>query len=145
MVADHIDTVANVHVAADEQDGDVTFLRTVRDGPADRSYGIHVAELAGVPDPVVERSREVLQRLRDDEAIDVRGSEDEATGESKQVVFDLGAGQFRGQASADGGEGEPVDPVTESVLEELRGVDVEDTTPVELLSRVQEWQRRLEE
>jgi DNA mismatch repair protein MutS len=87
----------------------------------------------------------VLQRLRDDEAIDVRGSKDEATGESKQVVFDLGAGQFRGQASADGGEGETVDPVTESVLEELRGVDVEDTTPVELLSRVQEWQRRLDD
>ncbi|MFB6206154.1 MAG: DNA mismatch repair protein MutS [Haloglomus sp.] len=145
MLADHIDTVENVHVAADEQDGDVTFLRTVRDGAADRSYGIHVAELAGVPNPVVERSREVLQRLRDEEAIDVRGSEDEVTGESKQVVFDLGSGQLRGQASADGGEGETVDPVTESVLEELRGVDVEDTSPVELLSQVQEWQRRLEE
>ena len=145
MLADHIDTVENVHVAADEQDGDVTFLRTVRDGAADRSYGIHVAELAGVPDPVVERSREVLRRLRDEEAIDVRGSEDEVTGESKQVVFDLGSGQFRGQASADGGEGETVDPVTESVLEELQGVDVEDTSPVELLSQVQEWQRRLDD
>jgi hypothetical protein len=57
---------------------------------------VHVAALAGVPDPVVERSREVLQRLRDDEAIDVRGSEDEATGESKRAVFDLGGGVVPG-------------------------------------------------
>ncbi|WP_255198446.1 DNA mismatch repair protein MutS [Halorarius litoreus] len=144
-LADHINGVENIHVAADERDGDVTFLRTVEDGPADRSYGIHVADLAGVPEPVVKRAREVLQRLRDDEAIDVRGSEDETTGESKQVVFDLGSGQFRGQASADGGEGETLDPVAESVLDELRGVDVEGTSPVELLSQVQEWQRRLDD
>jgi len=41
--------VANVHVAAEERDGEVTFLRTVRDGATDRSYGVHVADLAGVP------------------------------------------------------------------------------------------------
>ncbi|PSP55054.1 DNA mismatch repair protein MutS, partial [Halobacteriales archaeon QH_7_68_42] len=73
-LADHLDRVYNVHVAADESDGEVTFLRTVREGPTDRSYGIHVADLAGVPDPVVDRSEEVLERLREEKAIEARGS-----------------------------------------------------------------------
>ena len=94
-LADHLERVANVHVAADESDGDVTFLRTVRDGPTDRSYGIHVAELAGVPDPVVSRSRDVLDRLREEKAIEAKGS----GGETVQTVFDLGSGQFRSQPS----------------------------------------------
>ena len=60
QLGDHLDGVHNVHVSADERDGDVTFLRTVREGPTDRSFGIHVAELAGVPDPVVSRANDVL-------------------------------------------------------------------------------------
>ncbi|MFW6318277.1 MAG: DNA mismatch repair protein MutS, partial [Halorubrum sp.] len=160
-LADTLPGVHNVHVAADERDGDVTFLRTVRDGPTDRSYGIHVAELAGVPDPVVERSRDVLARLREEKAIDVRGGES-GEGESQQVVFDLGSGQFQSAASTDGGsraaasgkgeggddetdDGGALDPATESVLEELAETDVNEVPPIELLSRVQEWQRRLEE
>ncbi|MFB6298845.1 MAG: DNA mismatch repair protein MutS, partial [Halobacteriales archaeon] len=139
QLADHIDGVHNVHVAAEERDGDVTFLRTVEDGPTDRSYGIHVAELAGVPTPVVDRARDVLRRLREDKAIDVRGGESG----THQVVFDLGSGEFRGSASADGGDTEPHDPATASVLEELDGLDVADTSPLELMSKVQEWQERL--
>ncbi|QLD89961.1 DNA mismatch repair protein MutS [Natronomonas salina] len=141
QLADELPGVANVHVAAEERDGEVTFLRTVEEGPTDRSYGVHVADLAGVPDPVVDRARDVLDRLREDKALDVRGG----SGGTKQAVFDLGSGQFRGTASSDGGEKEPLDPATESVLEELHDTDVNEVPPVELLSRVQEWQRRLDE
>ncbi|WP_254279856.1 DNA mismatch repair protein MutS [Haloarcula marina] len=154
-LGDSLDTVQNVHVAADESDGDVTFLRTVRDGPTNRSYGVHVADLAGVPEPVVERSQEVLDRLRDDKAIEVRGSTGE--GGTTQAVFDLSSGQFAtgGQnervetdgnpdASTDGERGETLDAETEAVLEELRDLDVNETPPVELLAKVQEWQAELD-
>ncbi|WP_192498450.1 DNA mismatch repair protein MutS [Halorussus halophilus] len=156
-LAESLDRVENVHVAADEQGDDVTFLRTVEDGPTNRSYGIHVANLAGVPNPVVERSRDVLAKLREDEAIDVRGSEEASDGETKQVVFDLGAGQFQGSASGATGdekmeqareteqEQEALDPATESVLEELRGTDLTGTSPVELMNQVKQWQDELEE
>ncbi|WP_255190595.1 DNA mismatch repair protein MutS [Natronobeatus ordinarius] len=162
-LADRLPGVHNVHVAADERDGDVTFLRTVRDGPTDRSYGIHVADLAGVPEPVVDRSRDVLERLREEKAIDVRGGEG-GGGESQQVVFDLGSGQFRSTASTDGGSsantssddgsgadvggdesGESLDPTAESVLEELAETDVNEVPPIELMSQVQAWQRKLGE
>ncbi|WP_418283806.1 DNA mismatch repair protein MutS [Halorubrum sp. DTA46] len=106
-LADHLPRVANVHVAVDERDGDVTFLRTVRDGPTNRSYGVHVADLAGVPTPVVGRADEVLDRLREEKAIEARGSRDSGeaggarpgtgSGEgTKQVVFDLSSGSFAG-------------------------------------------------
>jgi len=138
-------------VAADETDGDVSFLRTVRDGPTDRSYGVHVADLAGVPEPVVDRSRTVLDRLREDEAIEVRGSD---TGEgTTQAVFDLSSGQFTGEDErveadgAPGGEpdGDGLAPEMESVIAELQDLDVNETPPVELMAKVKQWQDELEE
>ncbi|GAB7013898.1 DNA mismatch repair protein MutS [Halolamina salina] len=163
-LADHLEGVANVHVAVDGEPGegnDVTFLRTVRDGPTDRSYGIHVADLAGVPGPVVDRAGDVLDRLREEKAIEARGSGGD--GETKQAVFDLSSGSFAGATSAgqpsggaadttpetvgDGGgvEGEAVDPEAADVLEELDGTDVAEISPIELMQRVEEWQSRLDE
>ncbi|MGZ0747459.1 DNA mismatch repair protein MutS [Haloparvum sp. AD34] len=172
-LADHLPRVANVHIAADERDGDVTFLRTVQEGATDRSYGIHVADLAGVPQPVVDRADGVLDRLREEKAIEARGSGgDDGT---TQAVFDLSSGSFAADTgTADPGDGslapaesEPSsaqadatadgsglqggtedprpDPETKAVLEELESVDVTETPPVELLSKVQEWQETLSE
>ena len=144
-LADHIAGVENVHVAADGEGDDVTFLRTVEPGATDRSYGIHVASLAGVPGPVVDRAREVLDRLREDKAIDVRGRAADGTSETTQVTFDLSSGQF--EAGDEDGEApaQALDPDAEAVLYALREVDVTETSPVELLGQVQEWQSRLEE
>ncbi len=154
-LADHLPRVANVHVAADERDGDVTFLRTVREGPTDRSYGIHVADLAGVPQPVVDRASEVLARLREEKAIEARGGESTSKSESEpvQAVFDLSSGTMQatdggaGTGGTETGASEPapaLDPDTEAVLEALEELDINATPPVELLAKVQEWQRRLE-
>jgi DNA mismatch repair protein MutS len=144
-LADHLPRVANVHVAADEQDGDVTFLRSVVDGATDRSYGVQVADLAGVPEPVVTRAQKVLDRLRKQKAIEAKGSGDETQGEqSVQAVFDLGSAQFNGGVNADGGSEQSVDPATEAVITELRGLDVNETLPVEVMTKVQEWQERLD-
>jgi len=157
-LGDHLEPVENVHVAVDgdpDDADDVTFLRTVREGPTDRSYGVHVADLAGVPEPVVDRSRDVLDRLREDEAIDVRGSGSGTT----QAVFDLESGAFQ-SAAADGGratdgESETDDSGTDvsekfgddapDVLAELADLDVNETPPVELMAQVQAWQDDLDE
>ncbi len=91
-LAEHLPRVANVHVAAEERDGDVTFLRRVREGPTDRSYGVHVADLAGVPGPVVGRAGDVLDRLREEKAIEAKGAAAGDDGDTRQAVFDLSAG-----------------------------------------------------
>ncbi|MFC7069272.1 DNA mismatch repair protein MutS [Halobaculum lipolyticum] len=176
-LADHLPRVANVHVAAEERDGDVTFLRRVREGPTDRSYGVHVADLAGVPGPVVARADAVLDRLREEKAIEAKGAGGGDDG-TKQAVFDLAAGEFvagggngesddaaagidtapngagdgtaaategslAGAAAGDGAGGQD-DPEVAAVLEALRETDVNETPPVELMAKVQEWQTRLE-
>ncbi|WP_136603040.1 DNA mismatch repair protein MutS [Salinigranum halophilum] len=159
-LAEHLPRVANVHVAAEERDGDVTFLRTVEEGATDRSYGIHVADLAGVPAPVVSRASEVLDRLRDEKAIEAKGGSSEPV----QAVFDLGSGSFTATAesktaepAANGGaETTPMagaevttepeaDPATADVLRALRETNVNETSPVELMARVQEWQEQLDD
>ncbi|WP_122089442.1 DNA mismatch repair protein MutS [Halalkalicoccus subterraneus] len=153
-LADHLPRVENVHVAVDDEGDDVTFLRTIREGPTDRSYGVHVAGLAGVPGPVVSRSDEVLERLRAEKAIEAKGGGSESSGGSgtQQVVFDVGSGQFA-TASTDGGDSgnsgddadEPLDPEAEAVLAELSGTELANVSPVELIGKVQEWQSRVRE
>ena len=64
-LADSIPGVANYHVVAREWKDDIVFLRTVVPGATDKSYGIHVAKLAGVPAEVLERAKAVLKRLDD--------------------------------------------------------------------------------
>ncbi|MFB6091548.1 MAG: DNA mismatch repair protein MutS [Haloquadratum sp.] len=180
-LADHLARVANVHVAVDDAGDDVTFLRTVETGATDRSYGVHVAELAGVPDPVVSRADEVLARLRADEAIEARGGG--ANGGSTQAVFDLSSGEFvDGGASAgatdggqaggthDGSESDPgdrpdgtasadaptsnrehdpdpdpdPDPDLAAIAAELEDLDLNETSPIEVMTTVQQWQARLD-
>ncbi|MBO1911353.1 DNA mismatch repair protein MutS, partial [Microvirga sp. 3-52] len=57
----------NVHVAAMEQDGKVVFLHKVMKGAADKSYGIYVADLAGLPTPLLARAKELLQTFENKE------------------------------------------------------------------------------
>lgn len=63
QLADNFDNIVNYHVDVYEKDGDVTFLYKMIPGQADRSYGINVAKLAGLPDSIIERSNEILIEL----------------------------------------------------------------------------------
>lgn len=60
-LSDNFTSIKNVHVEAKETDDKVTFLHKVEDGPVDKSYGIHVARLAGMPDELLKRSNEILK------------------------------------------------------------------------------------
>ncbi|WP_322800559.1 DNA mismatch repair protein MutS [Thermoflexus sp.] len=62
-LATYLPRVRNAHMAVAEVEGRIVFLYQIRPGGADRSYGIHVAELAGLPRPVIRRARELLRRL----------------------------------------------------------------------------------
>ena len=117
--------VKNLHVAVKESEGEVTFLRKVREGHTDESYGIHVASLAGVPDPVVERSMEVLKQIEEDHTIKM---ETKDSPKFKQVVFDPSTGE----TSSD----------SHPVIEELKKLDIENMTPMEAMNEL--WKLRKE-
>ncbi len=120
--------VANATMAVKEVNGRVVFLRKVVPGAADRSYGIHVAELAGLPPEVTARAREVLSNLEKQE-LDVKGApvlarrRGESAGEEGQLLL---------FSSAEG-----------LVLEKLREVDVNRLTPIAALSLLASLQERL--
>ncbi|MFW5938809.1 MAG: DNA mismatch repair protein MutS, partial [Halanaeroarchaeum sp.] len=110
---------------------------------ADRSYGIHVAELAGVPNPVVRRANDVLAKLRAEKAIEAIGGNSEPV----QAVFDLGSGTFTSDGAGAGATeevAEAIDPEEATVLDALAELPVNELSPVEVLTRVTEWQERLE-
>lgn len=66
LAESHI-AIKNVHVSAVEENGEVTFLHKVEDGPADKSYGIHVAKLSGMPNALIKRAKEVLSKYESNE------------------------------------------------------------------------------
>ena len=110
-LAERLPTVANVHVAAREYGDSVVFLHTVREGAADRSYGIQVGSLAGLPEPVLERARTLLTEL---ESGAVTPSHEPANPDSLPQL-DLFAA------------------ATHPVVEELRGLDPDQLSPREAL------------
>lgn len=59
-LADEIQTIKNIHVSAKEENGKVYFLHKVEEGPVDKSYGIHVAKLSGMPESLIKRAEEIL-------------------------------------------------------------------------------------
>ena len=107
----------NFNVAVSESGGAVTFLRTIVPGGADRSYGIHVAQLAGLPRPIIQRAEEILREL-EQRAGERRGSRKSST---QFALFSLD------------------DPL----VQELRALDLATLSPLEALNKLYEWQNEL--
>ncbi len=112
--------IANYCVAVQERDGKVLFLRKIVPGGADRSYGIHVAQLAGLPDQVIERAKAVLLQL------------ESSTSSARPVLDHQQSLQF--DASL---------PAPHPMLEEVRQMDLFSMTPLDALNRLAELQERL--
>jgi len=137
-LADSCERVANYHVAVREDRGDVTFLHTVRPGGTDRSFGVHVAKLAGVPPAVVARADEILGRL---EAMAVEGSVLSAGDLGAQLaLFDVGPAPKRARPKAAEGPAGPTD-----VEGEILRADAERMTPLDALALLDRLRRRLRE
>jgi DNA mismatch repair protein MutS len=123
-LADALPGVANLHVVVREYREDIVFLRKVEPGRSDRSYGIHVARLAGLPPSVVARAREILDALERDELS--RGGRPSFSDHQRDALHQPGL--F---------EAVPDSPL----VRRLRGVDVDRLTPLEALTLLAELKR----
>ncbi len=121
--------VKNLTVAVREWGGDVAFLRRVIDGAASRSYGIEVASLAGLPDKLIRRAREILSNLEQGE-LDEHGM--------ARLARERRSGAPANQMTL-------FAPVESRVLEELKLLDVERLTPIEALNALSRMAARLRE
>ncbi|WP_054651786.1 DNA mismatch repair protein MutS [Lacticaseibacillus pantheris] len=88
-LADHLDRLRNVHVGATLDHGNLVFLHKMLAGPADKSYGIHVAKLAGLPEELLQRADKVLQHLEQQGgSLEMGASDDEQTAVEPATVAD---------------------------------------------------------
>jgi DNA mismatch repair protein MutS len=125
-LADALPNVTNCHVVVREWQDDIIFLRKVVPGRSDRSYGIQVARLAGLPPPVVTRAREILNGLERDELS--RGGRPSLNATATDGTRQLGL--FQAAAVAE-------DPLRERI----RGIDVDNLTPLQALTLLAELKR----
>jgi len=123
-LADLLFGVKNYHVSVKETGGGIVFLRRVEAGAADRSYGIEVAKLAGLPNEVIERARQVLAEQESAE---------------KQVSDHLSPGARPQTAQLT-----IFTPLSQPVLEKLREVDLNRLTPLEALNLLAELKKQVE-
>jgi DNA mismatch repair protein MutS len=118
QLADLLPRIRNYNVGVAEEKGQVVFLRRIVPGGADRSYGIHVAQLAGLPKPVIHRAQEILEELE---------QEARAPGSTRRTI------EVRQL---------PLFSVSNPVVEELRHLDVSAMSPLEAISKLYELQKK---
>lgn len=135
-----IDNVNNYCIAVKEKGDDIVFLRKIVKGGADKSYGIQVAKLAGVPDLVIERAKEIVEELVDED-ITIRVSEIAANG--KESVLKKKAKPQK-YDEMDLAQFSLFDTVKDDdVLEELKNIDVGNLTPIDALNTIYRLQNKL--
>lgn len=141
----------NVHVGATEENGELVFLHKVSAGPADKSYGIHVAKLAGMPDDLLRRADEILSSL---EKKDVKLPTANSTAHPENKVQENTTveshnpeapqvdsnGQLELFASS---QVKSKDPVGEKIIKQLRGLNLMGMTPMDVMNQIYQWQQKL--
>ncbi|MCM6831841.1 DNA mismatch repair protein MutS [Leuconostoc mesenteroides] len=123
-LTDKHENIKNVHVGAvEDESGELHFLHQIQQGPADKSYGIHVAALAGLPDELIANATTILSGLENQEA---SVPEPKASGLSEQVaLFNVS----------------DVDPKTETLFQKLDSINISTMTPLEALNVLAELQK----
>ncbi|MCE9647512.1 MAG: DNA mismatch repair protein MutS [Chloroflexi bacterium] len=117
QLADLLPGIRNYNVAVSEADNKVVFLHKIIPGGADRSYGIHVAQLAGLPAPVIQRADEIMNEL---EKTSGRAVKIHPHAAQQAALF----------------------PETSPLLDELKALDINSLSPIEALNRLFEWQKK---
>jgi DNA mismatch repair protein MutS len=121
----------NVLVEEDLESGEVIFLRKIVEGGTDRSYGIYVAKMAGLPDKVIVRANEILEGFEQESMFDGEKIKDVdvLSKESKEKITGM---QF------------PLFTATDSEIErDIQKLDVDNLTPIEALNKISEWKKKL--
>lgn len=119
----------NIHVGATEENGKLIFLHKILPGPADQSYGIHVAKLAGLPRAVLREASSMLKRLEAEGAGEINPSSQQLDLFSPVEVV----------------EENPLKAEQEELLDEISQVNLNEKTPLEVMQLVADWQQALKE
>jgi DNA mismatch repair protein MutS len=120
-LADHDDSIQNLHVTVREWKDDIVFLYGIKEGRTDRSYGIHVAKIAGVPKNVIVRANEILETL----TVHTQQASEESTQHSMTPQMSLFT-----------------EYLPHPLIEEIKGIDINSLSPLEAFELLCDFNRR---
>ncbi|OZM58654.1 DNA mismatch repair protein MutS [Lottiidibacillus patelloidae] len=132
---DELEALHNVHVSAIEENGKVVFLHKVRDGRADESYGIHVAQLAELPDKLIVRAREILAKLESGQSKNkpTTSKVNQKTEEEQLSLF----------VAENNNVTPPIGSKEQKVLKQLQEMNMLEMTPLEAMNKLYDLQKKL--
>ena len=127
-----LNRLRNVHVGATESNGELVFLHKIQPGPADKSYGIHVAKLAGLPNGLLHRANDILTQLEQQAADNHQTAQTsqetpERPAELQTSLFPL----------------EQIDDKQAEVVSQLKKLDLMSKTPMQIMNQVYKWQQKI--
>ena len=143
----------NVHVGATEKNGELIFLHKVTSGPADKSYGIHVAKLAGMPQQLLTRANQILNQLEGQHGNDhvvgqnqqdnVVTTVNEKPSENTEKVNELPE-EKNGQLELFPTDSQPqLSKKNAQLLKQIKDLNLMGMTPMDVMNKVYEWQQKL--
>lgn len=127
-----LNRLRNVHVGATESNGELVFLHKIQPGPADKSYGIHVAKLAGLPNGLLHRANDILTQLEQQAADDHQT--DQTSQETPERPAELQTSLF---------PLEQIDDKQAEVVSQLKKLDLMSKTPMQIMNQVYKWQQKI--
>jgi DNA mismatch repair protein MutS len=128
QLADDFPRIKNFNVAVKEVDNKVIFLRKLKPGGSAHSFGIHVAQIAGMPQPIVLRASEIMHHLEKDHVAD----------KHQKKIKEMPKNNFQLSIF------EPADPKLEKLKDDLALIDVNTLSPIEALLKLNEFQKMLQ-
>ncbi|AXI09153.1 DNA mismatch repair protein MutS [Oceanobacillus zhaokaii] len=133
VLEESLEKLKNIHVRAEEFEGNVVFLHQIQEGAADKSYGIHVAKLANLPEALIERASTILQEL---ESSDKPAPTTEKI-ESGQLSF------FVGETEQVKERNKPIPATEEKAIDELKSLNLFEMTPMEAMNALYRLQKQV--
>ncbi len=139
-----LEHLENIHVGAVEKNGDLVFLHKMQEGPADRSYGIHVAKLAGMPEKLLERADVILKRLESTSETHVEAQRKNKIEPAQELSVSEGDVQLSLFAEpAETKESTKAGRKQAKIVSELEKTDLMSLTPMDVMLMVHRWQQEL--
>lgn len=148
VLASELPKLKNIHVSAIEQNGNVVFLHKIKEGPADKSYGIHVAKLADLPKQLIDRAAAILAKLENENGQE-KGMHDQPAAVVKAPIAEAAPVTSVNEAQLSFfGEEAPKGRVNSSpkenkVLDDIKSLDILEMTPLEAMNILYKLQKKL--
>jgi DNA mismatch repair protein MutS len=136
VLEEELSNLNNIHVSAIEHNGKVVFLHKIKEGPADKSYGIHVAQLAELPKELIQRANEILAALEQTDIQPVPAAKEEKSVDQPAQL------SFFDEPKEESKKHEP-SPKEKRVLEKIKELDLLDVTPLQAINLLYDLQKKL--